>query len=117
VLVKRAELDLEWNVLLPGYTHFQRAQPVLLSHWWLSHFWPLQRDRERLGQLRDRTAVSPLGAGALAGTSFPIDRAALANDLGFNSAAPNSLDAVSDRDFAAEFLFVAALLGVHLQIV
>jgi argininosuccinate lyase len=115
VLIKRAELDLEWNVLLPGYTHFQRAQPVLLSHWWLSHFWPLQRDRERLGQLRDRTAVCPLGAGALAGTSFPIDRAALANDLGFNSAAPNSLDAVSDRDFAAEFLFVAALLGVHLS--
>jgi argininosuccinate lyase len=115
VLIKRAELDLEWNVLLPGYTHFQRAQPILLSHWWLSHFWPLQRDRERLGQLRDRTAVSPLGAGALAGTAFPIDRSALAHDLGFNSASPNSLDAVSDRDFAAEFLFVAALLGVHLS--
>jgi argininosuccinate lyase len=115
VLIKRAEMDLEWNVLLPGYTHFQRAQPILLSHWWLSHFWPLQRDRERLRQLRDRTAVSPLGAGALAGTAFPIDRSALAHDLGFNSASPNSLDAVSDRDFAAEFLFVAALLGVHLS--
>jgi argininosuccinate lyase len=115
VLIKRAELDLEWNVLLPGYTHFQRAQPILLSHWWLSHFWPLQRDRERLGQLCDRVAVSPLGAGALAGTAFPIDRSALAVDLGFDRAAPNSLDAVSDRDFAAEFLFVAALLGVHLS--
>ncbi len=115
VLIKRAELDLEWNVLLPGYTHFQRAQPILLSHWWLSHFWPLQRDRERLRQLRDRTAVSPLGAGALAGTAFSIDRSALATDLGFDHAAPNSLDAVSDRDFAAEFLFVAALLGVHLS--
>jgi argininosuccinate lyase len=115
VLIKRAEMDLEWNVLLPGYTHFQRAQPILLSHWWLSHFWPLQRDRERLRQLRDRTAVSPLGAGALAGTAFPIDRSALAHDLGFNSASPNSLDAVSGRDFAAEFLFVAALLGVHLS--
>ena len=115
VLIKRAELDLEWNVMLPGYTHFQRAQPVLLSHWWLSHFWPLQRSRERLRQLRDRTAVSPLGAGALAGTAFPIDREALAHDLGFDSAAPNSLDAVSDRDFAAEFLFVAALAGVHLS--
>ncbi|CAG0930103.1 argininosuccinate lyase [Thermoflexales bacterium] len=115
VLVKRAELDLEWNVRLPGYTHFQRAQPVLLSHWWLSHFWPLQRDHERLRQLRDRTAVSPLGAGALAGTAFPIDREALAHDLGFDHAAPNSLDAVSDRDFAAEFLFSAALLGVHLS--
>jgi len=78
-----------------GYTHFQRAQPVLLSHWWLSHFWPLQRNRERLRQLRDRTAMSPLGAGALAGTAFPIDREALAHDLGFDSAAPNSLDAVS----------------------
>ncbi len=115
VLIKRAELDLEWSVMLPGYTHFQRAQPILLSHWWLSHFWPLQRDRERLGQLRDRTAVSPLGAGALAGTAFPIDREALAHELGFNSASPNSLDAVSDRDFAAEFLFVAALIGVHLS--
>jgi argininosuccinate lyase len=114
-LIRRAELDLHGKVLLPGYTHFQRAQPVLLSHWWLSHFWPLQRDRERLGQLRDRTAVSPLGAGALAGTAFSIDRAALAKDLGFDSAAPNSLDAVSDRDFAAEFLFVAALQGVHLS--
>ena len=83
VLIKRAELDLEWSVMLPGYTHFQRAQPILLSHWWLSHFWPLQRDRERLGQLRDRTAVSPLGAGALAGTAFPIDREALARESGF----------------------------------
>jgi argininosuccinate lyase len=108
-------MDLEWNVLLPGYTHFQRAQPIVLSHWWLSHFWPLQRDRERLRQLRDRTAVSPLGAGALAGTAFPIDRETLARDLGFDRAAPNSLDAVSDRDFAAEWLFVAALLGVHLS--
>ncbi len=114
-LIKRAELDLEWSVMLPGYTHFQRAQPILLSHWWLSHFWPLQRDRQRLRQLRDRTAVSPLGAGALAGTAFPIDREALAHELGFNSATPNSLDAVSDRDFAAEFLFVAALIGVHLS--
>jgi len=115
ILLKRAELDLEWSVLLPGYTHFQRAQPILLSHWWLSHFWPLQRDRERLRQLRDRTAVSPLGAGALAGTAFPIDRETLAHDLGFSGAAPNSLDAVSDRDFAAEFLFAAALVGVHLS--
>lgn len=115
VLMRRAETDLEWNVLLPGYTHFQRAQPILLSHWWLSHFWPLQRDRERLTQLRVRTAVCPLGAGALAGTAFAIDRDELAHDLGFNRASLNSLDAVSDRDFAAEFLFVAAMLGVHLS--
>jgi argininosuccinate lyase len=112
-LVERAETDL--GVLLPGYTHLQRAQPVLLSHWWLSHFWPLQRDRERLQQMRERISVMPLGAGALAGAPFPVDRAALAQDLGFNSAAPNSLDAVSDRDFAVEFLFFASLLSVHLS--
>lgn len=70
--VARAESD--GDIILPGYTHFQRAQPILLSHWWLSHFWPLARDRERLAQLRDRTAVLPLGAGALAGTPFAIDR-------------------------------------------
>jgi argininosuccinate lyase len=115
VLIKRAETDLDWKVMLPGYTHFQHAQPILLSHWWLSHFWPLQRDRERLIQLRDRTAVSPLGAGALAGTAFPIDRDMLAHDLRFDRAAPNSLDAVSDRDFTAEFLFVATLIGIHLS--
>jgi len=112
-LAARAEAD--WGVLLPGYTHLQRAQPVLLSHWWLSHFWPLVRDRERLAQLRARTAVLPLGAGALAGTPFPIDRDRLARDLGFTAVSPNSLDAVSDRDFAVEFLFVAALVAVHLS--
>jgi len=109
----RAEIDR--GILLPGYTHFQRAQPILLSHWWLSHFWPLARDRERLAQLRGRTSVMPLGSGALAGTSFAIDREALARDLGFTDVSPNSLDAVSDRDFAAEFLFIAALIGVHLS--
>ena len=112
-LAARAEAD--WGVLLPGYTHFQRAQPILLSHWWLSHFWPLARDRERLLQLRARTGVMPLGSGALAGTPFPIDREHLALDLGFDAVSPNSVDAVSDRDFAAEFLFVAALIGVHLS--
>ena len=112
-LLGRAESD--FGVLMPGYTHLQRAQPVLLSHWWLSHFWPLQRDRQRLGDLRRRTASLPLGSGALAGTPFPIDREALARELGFNEAAPNSIDAVSDRDFAAEFLFCCALCGVHLS--
>jgi argininosuccinate lyase len=112
-LVERAESDL--NLLLPGYTHLQRAQPILLGHWWLSHFWPLQRDRERLLQVRERTAVLPLGSGALAGTAFPIDRAALAAGLGFSHPSPNSLDAVSDRDFAAEFLFCTALTGIHLS--
>ena len=112
-LLERAESDLE--ILLPGYTHLQRAQPILLGHWWLSHFWPLERDRERLLQVRARTAVMPLGAGALAGTAFPVDRLALAASLGFSEPCPNSLDAVSDRDFAAEFLFWAALTGSHLS--
>jgi len=112
-LLERAEAD--FGMLMPGYTHLQRAQPVLLSHWWLSHFWPMQRDRERLSGLERRVASLPLGCGALAGCPFPIDRAALAADLGFAFPAANSLDAVSDRDFAAEFLFSAALTGVHLS--
>ena len=109
----RAEADL--SILMPGYTHLQRAQPILLGHWWLSHFWPLQRDRERLRLVRRRTAQLPLGSGALAGTAYPVDRAALAADLGFDAPSPNSLDAVSDRDFAAEFLFHCALTGIHLS--
>ncbi len=113
VLIHRAETDL--GTLMPGYTHLQRAQPILLSHWWLSHFWPLQRDLDRLAALEPRIAVLSLGAGALAGTPFPIDRHALAESLGFDHPAPNSLDAVSDRDFAAEFLFIAALTGTHLS--
>jgi argininosuccinate lyase len=112
-LLQRAETDL--GALMPGYTHLQRAQPILLSHWWLSHFWPLGRDRERLRDLAGRTAVLPLGAGALAGTPFPVDRFALAGELGFARPASNSIDAVSDRDFVAEFLFCAALTGVHLS--
>ncbi len=113
VLLRRAEMDM--GVALPGYTHLQRAQPILLSHWWLSHFWPLGRDRQRLAQLAGRTAVLPLGCGALAGTPLDIDRGRLANALAFARPAPNSLDAVADRDFVAEFLFFAALCGVHLS--
>jgi argininosuccinate lyase len=101
--------------LMPGYTHLQRAQPVTLAHWLLSHFWALQRDRDRLADLRDRVAILPLGCGALAGTAFPVDREALTKALGFDSPAPNSLDAVSDRDFAAEYLFCTAMIGVHLS--
>jgi argininosuccinate lyase len=103
------------GIIMPGYTHLQRAQPILLSHWWLSHFWPLVRDRQRLAALTSRVAVLPLGCGALAGVPFDIDRTGLAQALGFEAPAPNSLDAVSDRDFAAEFLFVAALVGTHLS--
>ena len=112
-LVERAEAAGE--TLMPGYTHMQRAQPVLLAHWWLSHFWPLQRDRLRLAEIASRVAVLPLGSGALAGTNYPIDRPSLAQALGFTQASPNSMDAVSDRDFVAEFLFWAALCGVHLS--
>jgi argininosuccinate lyase len=112
-LLGRAESD--FGVLLPGYTHLQRAQPLLLSHWWLSHFWPLQRDRQRLADLRARLAWLPLGAGALAGAPLAVDRQALSAALGFDQPAPNSIDAVSARDFAAEFLFCAAQTGVHLS--
>jgi argininosuccinate lyase len=112
-LISQAEAGLE--TLLPGYTHLQRAQPILLSHWWLAHFWPLQRDRQRLVGVSERVAMLPLGSGALAGTPFPVDREALAHELGFRQPATNSIDGVSDRDFAAEFLFTAALAGVHLS--
>ncbi len=103
------------NALMPGYTHLQRAQPVLVAHWLLAHFWPLQRDRERLADCAKRTAVLPLGSGALAGTPLTIDRMALAAGLGMATVSPNSIDAVSDRDFIAEFLFCAALIGTHLS--
>jgi len=113
VLVEQAELAGE--TLMPGYTHMQRAQPILLSHWWLSHYHPLERDRERLADLIKRVSILPLGSGALAGTPVPLDRAALAESLGFAVASPNSLDSVSDRDFAAEFLFCATMTGIHLS--
>jgi argininosuccinate lyase len=99
----------------PGMTHLQHAQPVTFGHWLLAHVHPLLRD---LGRLRDwdaRAAVSPLGAGALAGSSLPLDPVRVAAELGFTAPAPNSMDAVADRDFAAEFLFVTALIGVHLS--
>jgi argininosuccinate lyase len=109
------QAELAGATLMPGYTHMQRAQPILLSHWWLSHFHPLQRDRERLADLVKRVSILPLGSGALSGTPVPVDRAALAESLGFAVASPNSLDAVSDRDFAAEFLFCATMTGIHLS--
>ena len=112
-LVEQAELAGE--TLMPGYTHLQRAQPILLAHWWLSHYWPLQRDRERLTDLTARVSVLPLGSGALAGTPVPVDRVALAESLGFAEVSQNSLDAVSDRDFAAEYLFCATMIGIHLS--
>jgi argininosuccinate lyase len=113
VLSKRA--DEVGNAYLPGYTHLQRAQPILLSHHLLAHGWALARDVDRLIDARRRLDVSPLGAGALAGSSLPLDPQAVADDLGFNAAFDNSLDAASDRDFVAELLHTIALLGVHLS--
>jgi argininosuccinate lyase len=103
------------NTLMPGYTHLQPGQPITAAHWLMSFFWMLSRDRGRLADARQRMGVSPLGSGALAGTPFPIDRFALAQALGFHSYSQNSLDGVSDRDFAAEALFVLALCGTHLS--
>src|SRR5262245_10478541 len=99
----------------PGMTHLQPAQPVAFGHQLLAHAQPLLRDLDRLRDWDRRAAVSPLGAGALAGSSLPLDPVQVAHELGFTAAAPNSMDAVADRDFAAEFLFVAALAGVHLS--
>jgi argininosuccinate lyase len=113
VLLERAQLAED--AYLPGYTHLQRAQPVLLAHHLLAHGWALARDVDRLMDTRRRLDVSPLGAGALAGSSLPLDPDAVADDLGFRDRFENSLDAVSDRDFVAEALFDLALLGVHLS--
>ncbi|MBI3170199.1 MAG: argininosuccinate lyase [Chloroflexi bacterium] len=112
-LVEQAELAGE--IIMPGYTHLQRAQPILLAHWWLSHYWALKRDVERLQDLTKRVSVLPLGSGALAGAPFALDRDALAKSLGFAEVSQNSLDAVSDRDFAAEYLFVCSMTAVHLS--
>ena len=112
-LVEQAELAGE--TIMPGYTHLQRAQPILLGHWWLSHYWALKRDVERLGDLIKRVSVLPLGSGALAGAPFAVDRDALAKFLGFAEVSQNSLDAVSDRDFAAEYLFVCSMAAIHLS--
>jgi argininosuccinate lyase len=109
-----ARAEAAGNTYLPGYTHVQRAQPVLLAHHLLAHGWALARDVDRLVATVERLDVSPLGAGALAGTSLPIDPAATATALGFGDVFANSLDAVSDRDFVAEALFDLAMVGIHL---
>jgi argininosuccinate lyase len=103
------------DAYLPGYTHLQRAQPVLLAHHLLAHFWALARDVDRWRDTIDRSSVSPLGAGALAGSSLPLDPDGVARELGFERRFENSLDAVADRDFVAEALFVSALTMVHLS--
>jgi argininosuccinate lyase len=111
-----AQVEAHLDVLMPGYTHLRRAQPLLFSHYLMSFFWMLQRDRERFSQSKMRAALQmPLGAGALAGNAFAIAREYLAKELGFERASENSLDAVSDRDYIAEFLFSASLLQIHLS--
>lgn len=113
-----AFLDLaerEVDTVLPGYTHLQRAQPILFAHWCLAYFEMLVRDRERLAEVRKRVNVLPLGSAALAGTSFPIDREAVACELEFDGVSRNSIDAVSDRDFCVEFAGACSLIMVHLS--
>ena len=107
--------DQDADVVLPGYTHMQRAQPVLAAHYWLAYVEKFQRDRERLADCRKRVNVSPLGAAALAGTTLPIERDLTAKLLGFESVAANSLDVSSDRDFLVEFVFCLSLVAAHLS--
>lgn len=113
VLVAQAE-PLQ-GAILPAYTHMQRAIPVSAAHWLLSHFWPLQRDRERLAQAARRTSTIPLGSGAIAGCAFPISRTLLQEELGFAAMSENSVDAVADRDFVAEIVFVCSMMATHLS--
>jgi len=116
--LQRVLLDLaeaHQAVAMPGYTHLQRAQPVLLAHHLLAYFHMLQRDKERFADCRRRADVMPLGSGALAGVPYPIDREFLAGELGFSRISPNSLDAVSDRDFLVEYVAAAAITMMHLS--
>jgi argininosuccinate lyase len=112
-LLKKAEENID--AIMPGYTHLQRAQPVLFSHYLLAYFDMFERDRERLSACLERMNVCPLGAGALSGTGFPIDREFVAGRLGFKRVSENSIDSVSDRDFAIEFASASAVLMMHLS--
>lgn len=103
------------TALMPSYTHMQRAIPVSAAHWLLAHFWPLERDRVRLRSAQRAAAVLPLGSGAAAGCAYPISRVLLQGSLGFAALSPNSIDAVSDRDFVAELLFSATMIATHLS--
>lgn len=109
----RAERDID--VLMPGYTHLQKAQPIRFAHWMLSYAWFLRQDAERFLDLSRRLNTCPLGSGALAGNPFPIDKERMASDLLFDGVIQNSITAVSDRDFVAEFLFACSLTAVHLS--
>ncbi len=113
VLLTHAELHQ--HDLLPAYTHLQRAQPVTLAHWLMSHFWPLSRDRQRLADAARSASVLPLGSGAIAGTAFPISRVLLKEQLGFAALSQNSIDAVGDRDFIADTLYALTMTATHLS--
>lgn len=115
ILAATMRAEREIDVLMPGYTHLQRAQPIRWSHFVLCHAWAWVADLERLTQLAARFNKCPLGSGALAGNPFEIDREFLAKELGFDGIVPNSLQGVSDRDFCAEFLFWASLNAIHLS--
>lgn len=108
-----AQAEQLQDAILPAYTHLQRAQPVSGAHWLLSHFWPLDRDRQRLINATRATSVLPLGSGAIAGCAFPVSRVLLKESLGFAAVSPNSIDATGDRDFVAETLFVCAMMAAH----
>jgi argininosuccinate lyase len=112
VIDRAAELE---TTIMPSYTHLQRAIPVSAAHWILSHFWPVERDRQRLRAAYRAAASLPLGSGAVAGCAYPISRTLLQGTLGFETVTANSMDAVSDRDFVAEILFACALAGAHLS--
>ncbi len=103
------------DVVMPGYTHMQRAQPVLFAHHLMAYVQMFRRDRQRLEQALERVKIMPLGSAALAGTPFPLDREFVARELGFNGVSENSMDAVSDRDFAVEFVFTASMIMMHLS--
>jgi len=107
------QAEAHQDAIMPAYTHLQRAQPVSVAHWLLSHFWPLARDRQRVASARAAAAVLPLGSGAIAGSAFPVPRDQLREALGFAAISRNSIDAVGDRDFIAESLFALTMLGTH----
>ena len=116
--LQRALIDLaeaNRDCVIPGYTHLQRAQPILLAHYLLAYYEMMKRDAARLGQVRERVNLLPLGSGALAGTGFPLDREMVARRLGFDGLCENSVDAVSDRDFVIEFIGAGAIAMMHIS--
>lgn len=113
ILLKVAEENI--NTVMPGYTHLQKAQPITLAHHVMAYYEMFRRDGERLADCRKRINIMPLGSGALAGTTYPLDREFVANELGFDGVTENSLDGVSDRDFVCEFAFVLSMIMVHLS--